>query len=320
MFVVVLGVTGWLYVAVPKGFIPDTDNDNFSVQTESAQGTSFYQMVKYQQMVSQIMVRDPDVESFYSSTGGGFGGAANTGRLMVNLKPRRQRVATVADIVNRLRPKVSELSRIAGIHLDSAGHPRGRAHVQEQLRLHALWTGHAAALRGSPQAGAHRRAPAGPAGSVERSANQDPARQRRSGSRPGGGAGCELEQHLQLAVRRIRPAVLFHHLLAHQPVPGPARDAAAVSGTHRRAADDLSEIRQRPTGAAERRGETGDGCRPAEHPALGPTALGHDFIRLAARHLAGPGHFARSRKRPRPLCPPPSPAPSRAPPRSSRIP
>jgi len=107
MFVVVLGVTGWLYFAVPKGFIPDTDNDNFSVQTEAAQGTSFYQMMKYQQVVSQIMVRDPDVESFYSSTGGGFGGAANTGRLMVNLKPRRQRVATVADVVNRLRPKVS---------------------------------------------------------------------------------------------------------------------------------------------------------------------------------------------------------------------
>jgi HAE1 family hydrophobic/amphiphilic exporter-1 len=107
MFFVVLGITGWLYVVVPKGFIPDTDNDNFSVQTEAAQGTSFYQMVKYQQIVSQIVVKDPDVESFYSSTGGGFGGAANTGRLMVNLKPRRQRVATVADIVNRLRPKVS---------------------------------------------------------------------------------------------------------------------------------------------------------------------------------------------------------------------
>src|SRR5208283_4880410 len=55
MFVVVLCVTGGLYVVVPKGFIPDTDNDNFSVQTEAAQGTSFYQMVKYQQMVSQIM-------------------------------------------------------------------------------------------------------------------------------------------------------------------------------------------------------------------------------------------------------------------------
>jgi len=27
-------------------------------------------MVKYQQLVSQVIVKDPDVESFYSSTGG----------------------------------------------------------------------------------------------------------------------------------------------------------------------------------------------------------------------------------------------------------
>jgi len=107
MFLVVLGITGWLYVAVPKGFIPDTDNDTFNIQTEAAQGTSFYQMVAFQKRLSQIVVQDPDVESFYSSTGGGFGGAANTGQLMINLKPRRRRVATVADIVNRLRPKVS---------------------------------------------------------------------------------------------------------------------------------------------------------------------------------------------------------------------
>ena len=107
MFLAVLGTTAYLYVAVPKGFIPDTDNDNFNVQTEAAQGTSFYQMVKYQQLVSQVIVKDPDVESFYSSTGGGFGGSANTGRLMINLKPRRQRVATVADVVNRLRPRLS---------------------------------------------------------------------------------------------------------------------------------------------------------------------------------------------------------------------
>jgi HAE1 family hydrophobic/amphiphilic exporter-1 len=40
MFLVVLGVTGWLYVVVPKGFIPDTDNDTFNISTESAQGTS----------------------------------------------------------------------------------------------------------------------------------------------------------------------------------------------------------------------------------------------------------------------------------------
>jgi HAE1 family hydrophobic/amphiphilic exporter-1 len=109
MFLAVLGATAYLYVAVPKGFIPDTDNDNFSVQTEAAQGTSFYQMVKYQQLVSQILVQDPDVDTFYSSTGGGFGGASSTGRMMVNTVPRRQRKATVADIVNRLRPKLSNI-------------------------------------------------------------------------------------------------------------------------------------------------------------------------------------------------------------------
>jgi hydrophobic/amphiphilic exporter-1 (mainly G- bacteria), HAE1 family len=111
-FLVVLGVTGYLYTAVPKGFIPDTDNDNFNIQIEAAQGTSYYQMIKYQELVSRIVVQEPDVESFYSSTGGGWGGASNTGRMMVNLVPRRQRAATVTDIVNRLRPKFSNFPGI----------------------------------------------------------------------------------------------------------------------------------------------------------------------------------------------------------------
>jgi HAE1 family hydrophobic/amphiphilic exporter-1 len=105
----VLVVTGYLYVVVPKGFIPDTDNDAFNISTESAQGTSYYQMVKYQRRLAEIVVQDPDVESFFSTTGGGFLSSSNTGRLMINLKPRRQRVATVNDIVNRLRPKVSNI-------------------------------------------------------------------------------------------------------------------------------------------------------------------------------------------------------------------
>jgi HAE1 family hydrophobic/amphiphilic exporter-1 len=110
-FFAVLGVTGYLYTAVSKGFIPDTDNDNFNIQVEAAQGTSYYQMVRYMQMISRIVVQDPDIETFYCSTGGGmgggYGGAGNTGQVMINLKPRRQRVATVNDIVNRMRPKVS---------------------------------------------------------------------------------------------------------------------------------------------------------------------------------------------------------------------
>lgn len=107
VFFVVLIATGYLYVIVPKGFIPDTDNDQFSVTSEAAQGTSFYQMAQYQQKVSDIIRNDPNVDSIMSSCGGSGWGSANTGRMMVQLKPRRQRQLTVNQIVDQLRPKVS---------------------------------------------------------------------------------------------------------------------------------------------------------------------------------------------------------------------
>jgi HAE1 family hydrophobic/amphiphilic exporter-1 len=108
LFVAVLGATAFLYVHVSKGFIPDADNDMFYAMTESAQGTSYYQMAKYQQRVSEILMQDPDIDTFMSSAGGSMfsSSGANTGRVFVYLKPRRQRVATVVDVVNRVRPKV----------------------------------------------------------------------------------------------------------------------------------------------------------------------------------------------------------------------
>ncbi len=109
LFLGVLGATVYLYRVVPKGFIPETDNDNFNVNIEANQGTSYFQMVRYSERISKIILQDPDVESFFTRTGGmgGFGGAGNTSNIMVNLLPRRQRKASVGEIVNRLRPRVS---------------------------------------------------------------------------------------------------------------------------------------------------------------------------------------------------------------------
>ena len=106
MFLAVLGVTAYLYVAVPKGFMPDTDNDQFNLNLLAQQGTSYYQMMQYAERVSQIVVVDPDVTSFFMRVGGNQG-VSNNANLQVNLKPRRQRRATVVDIVNRIRPEVS---------------------------------------------------------------------------------------------------------------------------------------------------------------------------------------------------------------------
>ena len=41
VFFAVVGATVYLYGIVPKGFIPDTDNDQLYVNTEVAQGTGF---------------------------------------------------------------------------------------------------------------------------------------------------------------------------------------------------------------------------------------------------------------------------------------
>ena len=116
MFLAVLGITAYLYVIVPKGFIPDTDNDQFNINLQAAQGTSYYQMVAYTKRISDVVVQDPDVLSFFARSGGN-GAAANQGNLSINLKPRRERQATVVEIVNRIRQR---LARFTGVQISFA--------------------------------------------------------------------------------------------------------------------------------------------------------------------------------------------------------
>jgi hydrophobe/amphiphile efflux-1 (HAE1) family protein len=114
MFVMVLGATAYLYTYVPKGFIPETDNDQFNINFQAAQGTSYYQMIAFCKRISQIVIQDPAVTTFFARTGGGGpgggGGGSNTGSLSVNLKPRRERKETVVDIVNRMRPRFRDIT------------------------------------------------------------------------------------------------------------------------------------------------------------------------------------------------------------------
>jgi HAE1 family hydrophobic/amphiphilic exporter-1 len=107
VFILVFGATAYLFTVVPKGFIPDADNDQLSVTTEAAQGTSYLQMVDYTRKVADVISKDPNVVSFMTSVGGGFSSSMNYGRMMLLLKPRRQRALTVNEVMDELRPKVS---------------------------------------------------------------------------------------------------------------------------------------------------------------------------------------------------------------------
>jgi HAE1 family hydrophobic/amphiphilic exporter-1 len=107
---VVLVATLAMFVAIPKGFIPDQDTDQLVAVTEAAQGTSYLQMVEYQKQVAEVIRRHPDVEALMSTVGGTSSstlGGPNFGQMVVRLKPRGERDKLVNQIIEDLRPQVS---------------------------------------------------------------------------------------------------------------------------------------------------------------------------------------------------------------------
>jgi len=109
-----LVATFFLFVFVPKGFVPSEDTGFVNGSTEGAEGLSFQGMVRHQKAVTDVLARDPNVEGFISSVGGGGGGTGNSGNLFIRLKPRHNRKLSADQVVNELRMK---LSRIPGIRV-----------------------------------------------------------------------------------------------------------------------------------------------------------------------------------------------------------
>jgi HAE1 family hydrophobic/amphiphilic exporter-1 len=110
VFVAVGFATVRMYNIIPTGFIPDQDNDSMFVNLQAAQGTSYYDMAKWTQQVADVVIRNPNVDSFLASVGGGpggpGGGGANNGRVMVQLLPRTQRDRTAQQIAQEIRPQL----------------------------------------------------------------------------------------------------------------------------------------------------------------------------------------------------------------------
>jgi hydrophobe/amphiphile efflux-1 (HAE1) family protein len=110
-----VGVTGYLYVVIPKGFFPQQDTGQILGFTEAAQDISVNAMAQRQQALVNIVLEDSAVGSVTNYIGpGGPTATLNQGRVFINLKPASQRDASADQIINRLRPK---LARIQGITL-----------------------------------------------------------------------------------------------------------------------------------------------------------------------------------------------------------
>jgi HAE1 family hydrophobic/amphiphilic exporter-1 len=112
--ILLLAGTAYLFVKVPKGFLPSEDQGRFMVNTEAAQGISYDDMARHQKRVADLIEKDPDVYMANVMVGaiGNNGGALNTGRIWVELKPRADRKLSVDQVIAGLRPRVGQLPGI----------------------------------------------------------------------------------------------------------------------------------------------------------------------------------------------------------------
>jgi hydrophobic/amphiphilic exporter-1 (mainly G- bacteria), HAE1 family len=105
--------TWFLFQAVPKGFLPSEDQGRFSISTEAVQGISLEEMTRHQLQAADVIAKDPNIAQYQIQVGGGGGGGGlNTGRIMIELKPRADRELSVDQLIASLRPKLAQIPGI----------------------------------------------------------------------------------------------------------------------------------------------------------------------------------------------------------------
>jgi HAE1 family hydrophobic/amphiphilic exporter-1 len=110
----ILVATAYLFVQVPKGFIPDEDQSAIFGITEAVQGASFEEMKHLQHAVAEILRSDPRVDTLFTTVVGSnasAGSTPNQGRFFIHTVPRSQR-PSIGEMVQELR---RELTVIPGL-------------------------------------------------------------------------------------------------------------------------------------------------------------------------------------------------------------
>ncbi|NUB05435.1 MdtB/MuxB family multidrug efflux RND transporter permease subunit [Azospirillum sp. Vi22] len=108
-----LALTVVLYTAIPKGFFPAQDTGLIQGVTEATQSVSYAAMAERQRALAVEVLKDPDVVSLSSFIGvDGTNTTMNSGRLLINLKPKEQRTDPVADIIRRIRQNTAAVPGI----------------------------------------------------------------------------------------------------------------------------------------------------------------------------------------------------------------
>ena len=108
-----LALTVLLYLWIPKGFFPVQDTGAIQAITEAPQSVSFAAMTERQRKLAEVIAKDPAVNSISSFIGiDGINSTLNSGRMLINLKPKNERDLDAAGVIRRIQ---EEIAAVPGI-------------------------------------------------------------------------------------------------------------------------------------------------------------------------------------------------------------
>jgi multidrug efflux pump len=110
-----LALTVLLYFVIPKGFFPLQDTGLVQAITHAGPTVSFPAMRVRQEALARAILANPNVESLTSFIGvDGTNNTLNSGRILINLKPKDSRSDSIAQVMREIG---TDASNIAGISL-----------------------------------------------------------------------------------------------------------------------------------------------------------------------------------------------------------
>ena len=229
LFVVLLVATGYLFVIIPKDFIPSQDTSQIFGFTEGAQDISFDihgaspdggQPDRSRRTRPSRRSCPPSARSDWAASTRGSSSCTSS---PLAQRPRRRSRSS--------RGSARKLAQIPGINVFLQNPPviRVGGRLTQNLYQFTIQGPDTAELyQWGPQIEAALRKSARSAGRDQRPADQQPAAARQHRPRPGHGPGCHGRPDRERPLQRLWLPADLHHLHAQQRIPGDPGGGAAI--------------------------------------------------------------------------------------------
>jgi multidrug efflux pump len=104
-----------VFLGLKREFVPPEDRGQIQIQITAPEGSTLAFTDEYQRQVERILADIPEISNYTSTVGGGFGGGGgrvNGGQIFVRFTDWSERERSVQDIIEELRPKLSQISGV----------------------------------------------------------------------------------------------------------------------------------------------------------------------------------------------------------------